>query len=73
MFSLLIYAGLYGIENQMPLPAPADINLFKADQKTLSNFKRLPDTLKAAAEAARDSEFIREHIPQTISDKYSHL
>ena len=73
VFSLLIYAGLYGIENQLPLPAPTDINLYRADQKTLAAFKRLPDTLKAAAEAARDSEFIRKHIPQTISDKYSHL
>ena len=71
VFTLLIYAGMYGIENRLPLPAPADINLYKADQKTLAAFKRLPDTLKAAAEAARDSEFIRKHIPQAISEKYS--
>ena len=71
VFSLLIHAGLYGIENELPLPAPADINLFRADQKTLSGFRRLPDSLKAAAEAARDSAFIRKHIPQTISEKYA--
>ena len=71
VFSLLIYAGMHGIENRLPLPAPADINLYKADQKTLAGFRRLPDTLKAAAEAARDSEFIRKHIPQAISEKYS--
>ena len=70
-FALLIYAGLYGIENKLPLAPPADINLFKADQKTLAGFKRLPDTLKAAADMARDSEFIQAHIPQAITEHYS--
>ena len=71
VFALLIYAGLYGIENKLPLAPPADINLFKADQKTLAGFKRLPDTLKAAADTARDSEFIRRYIPQAITDHYA--
>ena len=71
VFALLIYAGLYGIENKLPLAPPTDINLFKADQKTLAGFKRLPDTLKAAADLAGNSEFIRQYIPQAIIDQYS--
>ena len=71
VFALLIYAGLYGIENKLPLAPPSDINLYKADPKTLAGFKRLPDTLKAAAAAARDSDFIRQYIPQAITDQYS--
>ena len=71
VFALLIYAGLYGIENKLPLAPPTDINLFKADQKTLAGFTRLPDTLKAAADLAGNSEFIRRHIPQAITDQYS--
>lgn len=71
-FALLIYASLYGIQNKLVLPAPADINLYKADAETLSNFRQLPDSLQAAAAAAADSNFIREHIPAAILDIYCH-
>ncbi|MBO4584547.1 MAG: glutamine synthetase [Clostridia bacterium] len=61
-FSLLIYAGLEGIRNGAVLPAPADINLFKADAATLARFQKLPDGLEAAKAAAAASAFVKEHI-----------
>lgn len=69
-FALLIYAGLYGIQNKLELQAPADINLYKADADTLIKFKQLPEDLKSACAAANGSDFIREHIPDTILDIY---
>lgn len=69
-FALIIYAGLYGIENKLMLPEAADINLFKADAKTLKDFKRLPQTFAAACQVASESSFIREHIPEAILDIY---
>ncbi len=69
-FALMIYAGLYGIQNQSELPAPTDINLYKADAETLSGFRSLPADLEAARKAAAGSGFIRQHIPAAILDIY---
>ncbi len=70
VFALIIYAVLDGIKNQIELPAPADINLCKADTTTLANFKQLPDNYKAACTAAANSNFIKKYIPDAILDIY---
>lgn len=69
-FTLLIYAGLYGIENKLKLPDAADFNLYKADKKALENFKKLPENLADAKKAAGSSDFIKAHIPAKILDIY---
>lgn len=69
-FALLIYAGLYGIENKLDLPVVADINLYKADSETLVKYKKLPQDLKSACTAAANSSFIKEHVPAAILDIY---
>ena len=65
-FALLIYAGMEGIQTGAKLPAPADINLFKADAKTLAKFQKLPDSLTVAKEKARNSAFVKAHIPSSV-------
>ena len=69
-FALIIYAGLYGITNKLPLPPAADYNLYKADAANLAQFSQLPADLQAARKAAFDSPFIRAHIPTAILDIY---
>ena len=69
-FALIIYAGLDGIKNKLALPEAANINLYTADEETLSNFAKLPDSLSAACQIAGKSRFIREHIPESILDIY---
>lgn len=69
-FALLIYAGLYGIENNLYPPTVADINFFKADKDTLAKFEKLPETLDEAIEKMRKSEFIIEHLPSAIIEIY---
>ena len=69
-FALLIYAGLYGLENRLNVPEAADFNLYKADESALSKFKRLPETLEAAQKLAASSDFIKKHIPEKILDIY---
>ena len=69
-FTLLIYAGLDGIKNKLALPEAANINLYTADEETLSHFAKLPDSLSEACQIAGSSEFIREHIPESILDIY---
>ena len=69
-YALLIYAGLYGIEKRLPLPESADVNLYTADAETLRRYQRIPATLHEAAAAAKDSEFIRAHLPELILSAY---
>lgn len=69
-FTLMIYAGLQGIKNKSDMPMVADINLFKASEEITSKFKPLPQTLEEACLVAKQSEFIRQHIPQAVLDIY---
>lgn len=69
-YALLIYAGMYGIENKICLPPTAQINFFKADPKTLDEYTLLPSTLSEAKRLARESDFVTKHLPQSIIDIY---
>lgn len=69
-FALLIYAGLYGIKQNLQLPAPADLNLYSASKETLSAFRSLPTTHGDAADTALHSDFIREHLPESLIHIY---
>lgn len=69
-FALIIYAGLYGIQNKLALPDAVDYNLYTAPDDILRELREIPDTLEKACAQARRSEFIRAHIPQAILDIY---
>ena len=70
-FALIIYAGLYGIANRLPLPQPADFNLYRADPEVLKQYRKMPETLKEACMLAEESDFIRRHVPKAILEAYS--
>jgi len=70
-YALLIYAGLYGIENGLPLPESADVNLYAADAETLARYRHIPATLREAIAAAKDSAFLRAHLPELIVSAYT--
>ena len=69
-FALIIYSAIEGITNSEKLPAPADFNMFKADEKTLKNYKKLPATLATAKEKAKSSEFIGKFLPKSVIKAY---
>ena len=69
-FALMIYAGLYGLENKLDMPGPANINLYKASTEELKRFKKLPENFGAACKIAAESEFIRAHVPEAILSIY---
>ena len=69
-FTLLIRAGLDGLKNRTALPAPVDVNLFKADAKTVSRLAKLPETIADAKAAAKNDGFIKASIPARILDIY---
>ena len=69
-FALLIYAGLYGIKNDLPLPEPANLNLYAADKTTLASFRTLPAGLSDAVNAAELSVFVSECLPAEVIKAY---
>ena len=69
-FALMIWAGLDGIESKLPLRAPSDLNLYKADPKVLTSFDTLPASFREAGRLAASSSFIKAHIPAEIISAY---
>lgn len=69
-FALLIYAGLYGIENRLPLCESADFNLFTASNDVLKNYKKLPSSFDEAANRAKNSDFVVGALPTELIRAY---
>lgn len=69
-FTLMIRAGLHGIENDIPLADPVNENLYKSDEKTLAKLAKLPCDIRHAKESAINDEFIKKYIPQPIINAY---
>ena len=69
-YALIIYAALEGIEKGAEPKEAANVNLFTADEQTLSRFEALPGSLAEAAEAAAKSEFIAAHLPESLIRAY---
>ena len=70
VYALLIYAGLSGIEGNIPLPEPAEYDLSQAGPERLAGCRKLPADLIEARCAAAGSGFIREHVPEEILSIY---
>ena len=64
VYALLIRAALLGIENDLKLPEPVDIDLYSADEKTREKYERLPDSLEDAIEEAKNSDFVKSVLPE---------
>ncbi|WP_370781956.1 glutamine synthetase family protein [Eubacterium ventriosum] len=69
-FGLIIYAGLYGIENNLKLPEPCDFNLYNADKDDIKHIDTLPENLFEALEITKQSDFITSLIPPKTLEKY---
>ena len=70
-YALLIYAGLDGIKRELTAPAPVNVNLFSAPDEITGKLDRLPGSLGEAREAARNSAFIKEHLPESFCETWS--
>ncbi|MBR5742803.1 MAG: glutamine synthetase [Clostridia bacterium] len=70
-FSLLIYAGLDGIEKKLALPEAAELNFFSAGEEITRRYEALPKSYREACDAAVSSEFVKAHVPPEILSVYS--
>ncbi len=70
-YTLLIRAGLDGVEKHMELPEAADVNFFTAPEEVRKQYKTLPPTLADARTVARTSEFIASSLPKSLVAFYT--
>lgn len=70
-FTLLIHAGLDGIEKQLQLQAPQDVNLFKAGSAVTDALQRLPQSLDEAVVHAEHSAFVKSIVPEEVFLAYT--
>lgn len=69
-FSLLVYAALDGIKNATRLPRPANVNFYNAPESVLSQYKRLPGSLREANVIAKESKLVKKVLPSSIIKTY---
>lgn len=69
VYALLIFAGLDGVERSLTPPPSADFNFLTACEKEVADYRKLPESLAEAAQAAQNSDFIKSHVaPQIIRE-----
>jgi len=69
-FSLIIAAGLDGIENKITLPPAVDADLYTADANITKPLAQLPDSFDAAIALAENSKFVKSVIGDELFSKY---
>lgn len=71
-YALLIYAGLYGIEHELRIPPASDFNIYTAPADALSSLRKLPASMYEAKAIACASNFVKDHLPETVIAAYTH-
>ncbi len=69
-FTLLIAAGLDGIEKQIPLPPAIDADLYSAGESITKSLALLPDTLDKAIALAKKSAFVKSVLGEELLARY---
>jgi glutamine synthetase len=70
VYALLISAGLEGIEENLTLCPPTDMNLYRATEEELEGIKRISKTLLEAVEKAQKSSFVDKVLPQRTKETF---
>ena len=69
-FSLLIRAGMEGIERGLKLCDPCNLNLYDVPASLVREYDSLPSNLNEAIRAAQNSEFVHRSLPEKIIHAY---
>ena len=69
-FTLLIRAGIEGIQRKLQLCDPCNMNLFDAPYSAVREYDSLPGNLSEAIKAAEQSDFVRASLPEKTIDAY---
>lgn len=69
-FTLIIYAGLEGIEQKAELIEAADFNLYSAKEDEVKDLLLLPKSLDEAKKVAASSDFVKAHLSKELIESY---
>ena len=69
-FALIISAGLDGIDKELKLPSPVNVDLFTAGDDITNKLVNLPGNLGEAIEAARKSDFVKSILGENILKRF---
>lgn len=69
-FTLIIYAGLEGIEQKAELIEAADFNLYSAKEEEVKDLLLLPKSLDEAKKVAASSDFVKTHLSKELIESY---
>lgn len=69
-FTLIIYAGLEGIEQKTELIEAADFNLYSAKEEEVKDLLLLPKSLDEAKKVAASSDFVKAHLSKELIKSY---
>ena len=71
-FAAMLYAGLSGIRQKLPLPAPVEENLYAFDPERLARHQlgQLPGSLAEALRALRQDEVMREALGVHLLERF---
>ncbi len=71
-FSVMLAAGLKGIQDRYDLPTPVEEDIFHmtASEKASRGIDTLPDSLYSAIEAAESSDLVREALGEHVFTKF---
>ena len=69
-FALIIYAGLDGMLNELPLSGSSINDMTLDGSEKFLSYEQLPGNFLEACETSASSDFIKEHIPSDIISIY---
>lgn len=69
-WTLLIKAGLDGIERGLTPPAPTDANLYTVPAELTRQLTKLPQSIEEARAIMKASDFVRSALPQRAAEAY---
>lgn len=69
-YTLLLLAGLEGVEKNMQLPEPTDFNILEAESGVRASLKRLPMSFETAIAEAEKSLFINKILSKQLIEIY---
>ena len=68
--SLIINAGLDGIERKLTLPEPMDVDLYTADSEITSSLATLPKELSEAIVLSENSDFVGKALGEEVLSRF---
>ena len=68
--ALLIEAGLEGIRDKRPMPAPTNTDMTQINPSELGSIEHLPASLTESAALAKSSDFVRGVVGETVLEKF---